>query len=580
MDKIFEYVDFSNNNPMMTHVNKQEHVVVNFYGSLYNEKALQDAFGLSDDSDSVALITAGYKMLETKLFEKLDGVYSITIYDTKKKMLYLVKDRAGIQPLYFYDHANTLIFGSSLKDFYTVPSFRRKIDKNALALYLSYGYILQPYTIFEDTRKVKSGHFIAYDMQTQSWIEEAYWSLESCYEQEKAPILEPKALETIEQILYKSIDKRIDLNKNIASSLSGGYDSSITAALLSQRSAQKIDTFTIGFNQQDINEAHHAKKIAAYLGSNHHEHYFNDQDAIDIVPKLCEVYDEPFADYGATPTVLMGMIVKKSGFDTLFVGDGGDEVFATADDVKQFDHLLKTPRIFKNGIYHLLNSFNPIKIPILKNYQNFPTKYYKFLQLLKAQKISEMVKTKPVLFYQDEIKILLKDEKTKFYTTFDEIAFPKFAETVDQVIGSYFKTSMVDAELVKSFQATSYANISIKEPLLDLELIQFMARVPGDLKIKDGTKKYLLKQIAHQYIPKELLDRPKSGFDIPFSIWLNGPLKALLFEHINEKRLKEDGFFDSDSVLMIRDAFYAGNEGYKYKLWTLFLFQLWYHKVL
>ena len=580
MDKIFESIDFKRELLFSNHERMKEGLLIKFYGSIFNEESIKKALKLTEEIDIIALISYGYQTFGTDIFKKLDGVFTITIYDQKLEMLYLVKDRVGLQPLYFYDHDQTLIFGSSLKDFYTIPTFTKKIDKNALALYLTYGYILQPYTIYEHTHKVKSGHYVAYDMKNKSWKQIAYWTLESCYDREKSPMQEDTIITNVEEILYSAVDKRIDSKHSIAASLSGGYDSSIVAALLSKNSRQSIDTFTIGFNQEEINEAHHAKKIAAHLGTNHHEHYFSESDAVDIVPKLSDVYDEPFADYGATPTVLMAKIVKQSGFDRLFVGDGGDEVFATADDVTQFDKLLNTPTALKNSVYHVLNSVNPLKIPILKNYKNFPTKHYKLLQLLKATKVSQMVKAKPILFYSEEIETLLKGDKTKFSTTFDEIDFPKGAETVDQVIGSYFKTSMVDAELVKSFQATRYSNITIKEPLLDLDLIKYMAGVSGNIKIKDGEKKYILKQIAHKYIPKNLLDRPKSGFDIPFSIWLKGPLKEMLYAHINEDRLEDDGIFDTKTIIKIRDAFYAGNESYKYKLWTLFLFQLWYDKVL
>jgi asparagine synthase (glutamine-hydrolysing) len=580
MDKIFEYADFKKALPFSNYKHLKNGLIVNFYGSIFNQESLKKALKLKENIETIDLISYGYQIFGTNLFKKLDGIFSITIYDQTKQMLYLVKDRVGLQPLYFYTHNQKLIFGSSLKDFYHIPFFTKKIDKNALALYLTYGYILQPYTIFEHTHKVKAGHFVAYDFKKQSWRQKSYWTLESCYEKEKSPLKEEEVISNVEDILHHAIDKRIDSKQKIATSLSGGYDSSIVAALLSKKSAQKIDTFTIGFNEKEMNEAHHAKKIAAYLGTEHHEHYFSASDAIDIVPKLSLVYDEPFADYGATPTVLMAQLAKQSGFETLFVGDGGDEVFATADDVTQFDKLLNTPVVLKNSIYYILNSVNPLKMPILKSYQNFPTKHYKLLQLLKATKISQMVKTKPILFYDNEIKTLLKEDTTKFKTTFDEIDFPNFAESVDQVIGSYFKTSMADAELVKSFQAVRYSNLRIKEPLLDLDLIHYMAGVPGNLKIKDGEKKYILKTITHKYLPKSLLDRPKSGFDIPFSMWLKGPLKDLLYAHINEIRLESDGLFNTKSVIKIRDAFYNGNESYKYKLWTLFLFQLWYDKVL
>ena len=576
MEKFFGHFDFSEDFSLL---NSDDTIEVMFYGSIYNKEALKTECGISYDIDNCLLIQKAYELFNTALFKKIDGIFSIAIYDKRSQMLYIVKDRAGIKPIYFYDFNNSIIFGSFLKDFYPISTFTKKIDKNSLAVYLSYGYILQPNSIFEHTHKVKSGHYLAFNLVDKSWEQKAYWTLESCYDEPKLNLKEPEIISRVETILQNSIEKRLDTDTSIAATLSGGYDSSIVTSLLTQIGGKKVDTFTIGFDDKQINEAPYAKKIAAYLGTNHHEHYFTTQDALDIVPKLCEVYDEPFADYGATPTVLVTQMVKQNGFDKLFIGDGGDEVFATADDVSGFDNILKTPSQLRKSLYHVLNTINPLKIPIIKSYQNIPTKYYKFLQLLKADDIPQMVKAKPILFFDNEIKNLLKDDDIEFKTTFDEIDFPEYSESVDQVIGSYFKTSMVDAELVKSFQAARAANIRLKEPLLDCDLIAYMAKVPQSIKIKDGQKKYILKEIAHKYMPKNLLDRPKSGFDIPFSFWLNAPLKELVYDQINERRVKEDGIFDVEAVLNIRDAFYEGKVAYKYKLWTLLLFQLWYQKI-
>ncbi len=574
MKRAFGVIDFTKDFFSLT--DSEDMIQVIFYGSIYNKKFLKTECEISDDIENDLLIQKAFEIFNTDLFKKIDGIFSIIIYDKSSEELYLVRDRAGIKPLYFYDFNQSFIFGSKLKDFYTISSFTKKIDKNALILYLSYGYILQPYTIFEHTHKVKAGHYVLLNFKDKSWQQKRYWSLESCYDTPKFYLEEQDILESVETILNDSIKKRLNDNTNIASTLSGGYDSSIVTTLLTQNSDKKIDTFTIGFNEKEINEAPYAKKIANYLKTNHHEHYFNDNDAKEIVPKLCKIYDEPFADYGATPTVLITQMVKQNGFDSLFIGDGGDEVFATADDVSQFENILNTPLFLRKSLYKILNIVNPSQIPAIRNYQNFPTKYYKFLQLLNATDIPQMVKVKPILFIEDEIKNLLHTDSVSIATSFDEISFPKYSESVDQVIGSYFKTSMVDAELVKSFQSSYNVGISLKEPLLDSDLIQYMAGVSQEIKIKNGEKKYLLKQIAHKYIPKNLLDRPKSGFDIPFSLWLNGPLKELVYDQINETRLKEDAIFDVSTVLKIRDTFYKGNQAPKYKLWTIFLFQLWY----
>ncbi len=543
-------------------------ITISFYGRIYDS-----------NEDIFELIYLQYKEHGMDFLQNLDGVFSIIIYDKKEQTLYIIKDRVGLQSLYFYTKNSSLIFGTSLKDFYKVSSFPKKIDKKALSSYLTYGYILQPLTIFENTKKIKAGHFVKYDLQTKVYKEEKYWSIESCYNEKKEILDEDATITEVTSILQRSIKKRLFKNENFAVTLSGGYDSSIVTALLKEQSIKKLDTFTIGFDDKNINEAHHAKKIASHLQTNHHEHYFSTKDAKEIVPKLCEVYDEPFADYGATPTVLMAQLVKKNGFDTLFVGDGGDEVFATADDTSKLEKVLNFPKPLKSALHNLLEFANPKNFKLLNKYQNIPTKHYKLLQMLKAPDIPQMIKARNVIFDKPQIEKILKTKEVDFASTFDDIKFPPYAQNVDQVIGTYFKTSMADAELVKSFSAIRASNLNIKEPLLDLPLIQFMAKVPQSLKIKDDEKKYILKQIAHKYIPKELLHRPKSGFDIPFSFWLRGELKELLFEQINEIRLLDDGIFDIKSILEIRDMFYAGRDEYKYKLWTIFIFQLWFEKI-
>ncbi len=554
---------FKNDKNQTKSINK---ITISFYGSIYNE---------IKDADIFEFIYKKYQEDGIKFIQNLDGVFSIVIYDSQKELLYIIKDRASLQSLYFYTKKNSLIFGSRLKDFYNIPSFTKKIDKKALSSYLTYGYILQPLSIFEDTKKIKAGHFIEYDLKTKVYKEQKYWSLESCYEDKKEILDEKETINRVTNILKQSISKRLSTCQNFASSLSGGYDSSLVLALLKEQSGKKLETFTIGFDDKNINEAHHAKKIASHLQTNHHEHYFSIKDAREIVPKLCKVYDEPFADYGATPTVLMANLVRENGFDTLFVGDGGDEVFATADDTQKLEKILNFPKPIKLTLHKLLNFINPAKIAHLNRYQNIPTKHYKLLQMLKAPNIPQMIKARNVIFDKPQIRKLLKLQDVDFASTFDDIEFPPYAQSVDQVIGTYFKTSMADAELVKSFSATSASNLDIKEPLLDLKLIEFMAKVPQSLKIKDNEKKYILKQIAHRYIPKELLNRPKCGFDIPFSFWLRGELKELLFEQINEKRLLDDDIFDIKLILEIRDMFYSGKDEYKYKLWTIFIFQLW-----
>jgi len=334
----------------------------------------------------------------------------------------------------------------------------------------------------------------------------------------------------------------------------------------------------MGFEDKSINEAPDAKKIAQHLGTDHIEHYFSASDALKIVPKLSEVYDEPFYDNGSIPTTLLASIAGEHEIDTIFAGDGGDEVFATADDIERFDTILSIPQPLRNGLYTLLNSVNPSHIPYLKENKNIPTKYYKLINIIKAKNIPEMVKIKMTLFHPFEINKLIQSDNIHYESIFDDIYFGEHAKSVDKVIGSYFKTFMTDGELIKTTQAFGHEHIAIREPYLDYDLIEFMSRVPSDIKIKNGIKKNLLKQIAYDYIPKELLDRPKKGFSVPFSAWMKNELKPLLMETLSIENLKKDGILNPEYVINIRNSFLNGKEEYKYKIWSILLYQLWFEK--
>lgn len=545
-------------------------------GGINNQSFLHSELNIKEPLPILELLKASYLQWGIKFISKLKGTFSLILLDKEENRLFLSKDKIGTLPLNFYHSDEIILFGSRLSDFKQVPNFSPQISPEGLATYLQFGYTLQPHTILKECYKVKSGHTNHFDLQKKEYFSTKYWSLESCYQEEKFFPYESKIITQAEQLLHNAIHTLKPQSEKIAVSLSGGYDSSTIAALLQEEEASKIETFTIGFENENINEAPYAKAIAKHLGTTHHEHYFTAQNALEIIPKLSEIYDEPFADHAASPTFLTNELIKAAGINNLFVGDGGDEVFATADDVHFFERIQMLPYALRHTLIDPLKKINLDAIPYLKDHYNLPTKCAKLLHILSAKNIPEMTKARNILFREKELQSLIREYHQAEQTTFDEIEFKGFSETVDEIIGIYFKTSMINGELVKSYSASNYHNITIKTPFLDEELIAYMAKVPSSIKIKEGVKKYLLKEIAHKYIPKHLLERPKSGFDIPFGSWMRNELKELLFEQINEERLNKDKLFYTSSIIDIRDKFYEGNELYKYKLWRIFLFQLWY----
>ncbi len=569
------FFSYQNNNTSI-HLNNPD-IFLFLLGRISNKSELKILLKHEDSVlSSIELLEIAYTQWGLECIKKLEGSFILILYDKKSEKLLLIKDKIGKIPLNYHHSNDKIIFASSIQRFKEVSTFVPSINPQSLASYLQFGSILQPNTIFNECYKIKSGHYKNFDLLQKKSREEVYWKLEECYIEPKINVSESTVIKNAHQLLQKSIEKTYLEDKKIALSLSGGYDSSTILALLQEKSSKKINTFTIGFNKKDINEAIDAKAIAKHIGTEHHEHYFTGKDALEIIPKLCKIYDEPFAEYAATPTVLTAQLIQQHNIHDIFVGDGGDEVFATADDTEFFQRIHRVPHKIRENISLPFKKFPIAKVPYLEKMYNLPTKYTKLLQILSSKNIPKTIEARNILFREEELHMLIQNYTDPIKTTFDEINFKGHHETVDEIIGTYFKTSMTDGELVKSYNAMNKYNISLHTPFLDEKLIAYMATVPSSIKIKNGIKKYILKEIAHQYIPKALLDRPKSGFDIPFSSWMRRELKELVYAQINEKRLNEDKLFYTSFIIKIRDNFYQGNDSYKYKLWRIFIFQLWY----
>jgi len=549
-----------------------------FNGHLLNSERLINELKIEKKDSIISILESAYQHWGIDFLKKLEGSFTLVIQDKEKETLFIAKDKIGIQPLYFTQREEIFIVGTHLRDFKKINNIELIVDPSSLANYFQFGFVLQPNSIFKECFKVRSGAYIQYDQQQNSYKSKHYWKLEDSYLKEKNLITEDEVIKHADTLLQESIAKNTK-NSNFGLSLSGGYDSSTLTAIAQAQSDTKVDTFTIGFHENAINEAPYAKEIAKHLGTNHHEHYFTAKDALELIPEMSQVYDEPFADHASSPTMITSQLLKKNNIDNLIAGDGGDEVFATAEDVHFFERLQKTPAAFKNLIAKPLCSLDLNHVPYLKSYNNFPKKFNKLMQILSAGNVPQMILARNTLFLEQELKLQIKGYEQPILTSFDEIKFNEHSECVDQIIGTYFKTTMIDGELVKSYSAMNSNNIRLSTPYLESGLIDYMAKVPSSVKIKNGIKKYILKEISYKYIPKELIERPKCGFDIPFSSWMRKELKDILYSQINKERLTKDNIFYTSSILHIRDQFYAGNDIYKYKLWRIFIFQLWYEKI-
>jgi len=302
-----------------------------YNGEVYNFQEIKkelESDGMSFDSNSdTEVILKSFSKWGVKAVDKFVGMFAFSIFDQSTNKCYIFRDRSGVKPLYYYKKDGLFLFGSELKSFHEHPNFKKEINFDALAQFLQYGYILQPNSIFKDTYKLKAGHYLEISLDKNRIEEKKYWDVYDFYTKPKLDIGENETIRECENILKKAFNYRMVSDVPVGIFLSGGYDSSIVTALIQANSSSKINTFTIGFHEKGYDEAPYAKKVADYLGTNHTEYYCTQDDAKDILPKLVDIYDEPFGDNSTIPTILVSQLAKKD-VSVALSADGGDEIFA------------------------------------------------------------------------------------------------------------------------------------------------------------------------------------------------------------------------------------------------------------
>jgi len=555
-----------------------------FNGEVYNFKEIRKDLELlkySFDSDSdTEVILKAYHQWGIDAVHKFNGMFSIAIFDKTANKVVLIRDRAGVKPLYYYHENGNFLFASELKSLHEVDCFKKQINQDALALYLQYGYILQPHTIFKNTYKLNSGCFLEIDLTTQSVVETTYWDLIDYYNKPKLKISDDEAIEETEALLRTSFEYRMVADVPVGVFLSGGYDSSIVTAILQSNSANKINTFTIGFNEKSFDEAPYAKQVSEYLGTNHTEYYCTQKDALDIIPKLPEIYDEPFGDVSAIPTTLVSALARKSVTVSLSA-DGGDELFAGytrhKNALKYYNRYAGLPGALKSTFRFGLSKLDPTRIPYFKNTYNFETKYKKLQNVLSANNAANVLKFTRQNFTREQVNRLLKSPTVELNTHFNDEVM-SHNDQMDRILAVDCKTNLLDDNLTKVDRATMSVSLEGREPMLDYRLIEFVAQLPSNLKFRDGQKKWVLKEIAHKYLPIKMMDRRKQGFGVPITQWFKDELKEYLMVYLSSSRLDKEGVFNTSEIVGLRDKYLSGDNEGADRLWRILMFQMWYER--
>jgi len=555
-----------------------------YNGEVYNFKEIKQeliklGYKFESDSDTEVILKAYHKW-GIKAVDKFNGMFAISIYDKENNKIILIRDRSGIKPLYYYEKNNIILFGSELKSFHQNEYFIKSINTDALSLYLQYGYILEPHTIFENTYKLKSGHYLEIDLKTKEINEYKYWDVIDFYNKPKINISESEAILKVDELLNSSFKYRMVSDVPVGVFLSGGYDSSIVAAILQNQSKEKLNTFTIGFHEKGFDEAPYAKQVAKHLGTNHTEYYCTAKDAVDIIPQIANIYDEPFGDSSSIPTILVSQLAKKDVKVSLSA-DGGDEIFAGYSKyITALNYHNKFSNInnnIKDLISFGMNKVNPKYIPIFNKSYNYKTRYEKVKNIINAKDSIESMKITSQYFTKYEVNNIINNSYKDLKTNFDLDLF-NINDDINKMLAIDYKTYMVDNILTKVDRATMSVGLEGREPLLDYRLIEFVSQLPSDLKYKNGDTKWLLKQITHKYLPKTMMNRPKKGFSVPIEEWFRDELKEYFLFYLDKSRLDKEGLFNSDVIIRLRDSYLSGNKENIQKLWFLLMFEMWYEK--
>ncbi|MBO9660204.1 MAG: asparagine synthase (glutamine-hydrolyzing), partial [Chitinophagaceae bacterium] len=532
-------------------------------------------------SDTEVILKAYLEWGEQSL-QQFIGMFAFVIYDKTADKLFIARDRAGVKPLFYYFKDDNLLFASELKALFVHPSFKKEIDGQSVVDFLRYGNIPAPASIFQNTFKLEPGHYMTVDLKTKHITTNKYWNVLDYYSQDKLKISEAEATAELKQRLEKACAYRMVSDVPVGLFLSGGYDSSLVAALLQSQTSSRIKTFTIGFSDAAFNEAHYAKQVADHLGTDHHELYCSYDDAKSIIPELPDHYDEPFGDSSAIPTILVSRFARKS-VTVALSADGGDELMAgyerhaallgLATKVKKLQPF--TRKILGGGIKYA----PPFVLKMFGKGDNTSKENLgKYADFLKGKTdLVDLIDLANQTALPSEIQALLTGV-TKTREVFDKTAIRKLPSAMDQLLAFDYISYLPNDILAKVDRATMSVSLEGREPLLDQNLIEWIARLPDTFKLNNGKTKYLFREIVHSYIPKSIMDRPKMGFAIPLTDWFRKDLRMIFETYLNDKALGRHGFFKPAEVAQLLDGYYRG-ENFRFPLlWNILMFQLWYEK--
>jgi asparagine synthase (glutamine-hydrolysing) len=555
--------------------NEDGSVQLVFNGEIYNYRELRaelesSGHRFATDSDTEVIVHL-YEELGSHWVERLNGMFAIALWDTNRGELVLARDRFGKKPLYYADLGGSLLFGSELKSLVEHPRCPRDLDFDALTRYLALEYVPTPYSIFAGIRKLPGGHVLRWRDGRISI--EQFWDLEHRPDDPSRP--DEQYVEEFRELLRAAVRRRLISDVPLGAFLSGGIDSSsVVAMMVDSLPAGAVKTFSVGFEEQSFDESLHARRVAGHFGTDHHEEVFTARVMLDTLPTVVDGLDEPFGDASILPTYLLSRLTREH-VTVALGGDGSDELLAgyPTFPADRFARFYRVPRMLHTNVIAPLAD----RLPVSTANFSFDFKLNRFLRAAASR---EDVRHAVWLgsFTPDEQAALLIAAPGDPFAEQRRMLASAGGDRLGKLIYLYAKTYLQDDILVKVDRASMACSLEVRAPFLDVELVEFLSRVPSRLKLRRLDTKHLLKRAMGDILPPGIANRAKKGFGIPVAAWFKGELREALQDELSNERIRRQGLFEPDEVNRLVSEHLSGRRDHRKALWTLFVFQLWHRR--
>lgn len=575
--------------------------VIAFNGEIYNHDKMREqivAEGRAPQwrghSDTESLL-AGFDAwgIEGAL-ERAIGMFAFAVWDKETLTLTLGRDRLGEKPLYYGWQGSgshpVFLFGSELKALRAHPAFANEVNRGALSLLMRHNAIPAPYSIYEGIHKLSPGCIATLSLLRREPVVRSYWSAAEIIEKGIAapfsgtPI---EAVDNLETLLKDAVRQQMMADVPLGAFLSGGVDSSTVVALMQAQSTRPIKTFTIGFHEAGYNEAEHARAVSSHLGTDHTEMYVSSQEAMNVIPRLPQLYDEPFSDSSQIPTFLVSQLAR-SHVSVSLSGDGGDELFCGYNRYQMTANLWRklsaTPKPLRKlaaaGLLGIpVQGWNRVAgtlqglLPRAARFANTGDKLHKAAGVLTSASVDDLYLAL-VSHWPEPASVVIDGTEPPTLLTGNAPSLHG-ADAVQRMMGLDLMTYLPDDILTKVDRAAMGVSLEGRVPFLDHRVVEFALSLPQSMKLRDGQSKWALRQVLYRHVPRALIERPKMGFGVPIGEWLRGPLRDWAEALLEPARLAREGFFHPDPIRLKWEEHLSGRRNWEYQLWDVLVFQAW-----